>query len=310
MRVAETLAGANWGGSFVPRSGQEVLVTFLEGDIDRPVIIGAVYNGQGTQNAQTNSVGQAAGGATPNAPAWFPGSQSAHAHNAVLAGIKTQAMTHSQDGTGGHNQLIFDATPDKARVSLATTQAASGLHLGHLRTQADNQLIADRGPRRRTHHRSPRRRARRQWPHHQRRRKGTGQASLHDAQKKPSPRSNKPRHSRSRWPRPPSTKARRCPRKPSPTNCRCNKTQAQALEALKATDTRRGAASAEAVDDQTAIRAIDGGAGTAPVWLKPHLVLSAPAGTGLVHPRLANLDRRRHAASDPRARRREPGRRR
>ena len=76
VRVAETLAGANWGGSFVPRSGQEVLVTFLEGDIDRPVIIGAVYNGQGTQNAQTNSVGQAAGGATPNAPAWFPGSQS------------------------------------------------------------------------------------------------------------------------------------------------------------------------------------------------------------------------------------------
>jgi type VI secretion system secreted protein VgrG len=57
VRMAETLAGANWGGSFVPRSGQEVLVTFLEGDIDRPVIIGAVYNGQGSQNAQTNSVG-------------------------------------------------------------------------------------------------------------------------------------------------------------------------------------------------------------------------------------------------------------
>ncbi len=87
VRVAETLAGANWGGSFVPRSGQEVLVAFLEGDIDRPVIIGAVYNGQGAQNAQTNQVGQTAGGATANAPAWFPGSQSAHAHNAVLAGL-------------------------------------------------------------------------------------------------------------------------------------------------------------------------------------------------------------------------------
>lgn len=282
VRVAETLAGANWGGSFVPRSGQEVLVTFLEGDIDRPVIIGAVYNGQGTQNAQTNSIGQAAGGATPNAPAWFPGSQSAHAHNAVLAGIKTQAMTHSQDGTGGHNQLIFDATPDKARVSLATTQAASGLHLGHLRTQADNQLIADRGHGAELTTEAQGALRAGSGLIISADAKGTGQASLHDAQEAIA-QIEQAKALALALAQTAKHQGATLPKEAEPDKLPVQQAQAQALEALKATDTR-GGASAEAVDDQTAIRAIDGGAGTAPVWLKPHLVLSAPAGTGLFTP--------------------------
>lgn len=47
LRVITPVAGANWGGHFTPRPGQEVLVAFLHGNIDRPVIIGALYNGQG-----------------------------------------------------------------------------------------------------------------------------------------------------------------------------------------------------------------------------------------------------------------------
>jgi type VI secretion system secreted protein VgrG len=66
------IAGANWGGNFVPRIGQEVLVTFLGGDIDRPVVVGAVYNGQGTDNAQSNQIAAGAANATGNAPMWFP----------------------------------------------------------------------------------------------------------------------------------------------------------------------------------------------------------------------------------------------
>jgi type VI secretion system secreted protein VgrG len=44
VRVAQVWAGNKWGAIHIPRIGQEVLVSFLEGDPDRPIIIGRVYN--------------------------------------------------------------------------------------------------------------------------------------------------------------------------------------------------------------------------------------------------------------------------
>ncbi|HSI88201.1 MAG TPA: type VI secretion system tip protein TssI/VgrG [Pyrinomonadaceae bacterium] len=46
VRVAQTWAGNKWGGMFIPRIGMEVLVHFLEGDPDQPIITGCVYNPQ------------------------------------------------------------------------------------------------------------------------------------------------------------------------------------------------------------------------------------------------------------------------
>jgi type VI secretion system secreted protein VgrG len=46
VRVASTWAGKNWGAQQVPRVGQEVVVSFLEGDPDRPLIIGSVFNAE------------------------------------------------------------------------------------------------------------------------------------------------------------------------------------------------------------------------------------------------------------------------
>lgn len=46
IRVAQNWAGKKWGQIFIPRIGQEVVVSFLEGDPDRPLIIGSVYNGE------------------------------------------------------------------------------------------------------------------------------------------------------------------------------------------------------------------------------------------------------------------------
>ncbi len=45
IRVAQGWAGKNWGSWFLPRIGMEVVVSFLDGDPDRPLVTGCVYNG-------------------------------------------------------------------------------------------------------------------------------------------------------------------------------------------------------------------------------------------------------------------------
>jgi type VI secretion system secreted protein VgrG len=44
VRVAQVWAGKQWGAVHIPRIGQEVIVDFLEGNPDRPIITGRVYN--------------------------------------------------------------------------------------------------------------------------------------------------------------------------------------------------------------------------------------------------------------------------
>ena len=48
VRVAQPAAGANWGAVYTPRIGTEVAIGFVEGDIDRPIVLGALYNGVDT----------------------------------------------------------------------------------------------------------------------------------------------------------------------------------------------------------------------------------------------------------------------
>ncbi|MEY2843245.1 MAG: hypothetical protein RI920_1282, partial [Pseudomonadota bacterium] len=150
VRVSQAWAGANWGAHQTPRLGQEVTVTFIEGDIDRPLITGSAYNGQGQADAQGNQVAAGAATATGNAAAWFPGNQKAgqwdgHQHPAVLSGHKSQSLDTSASGSGGHNQLVLDDSPGQARITLGTTTANTWLQLGHLVQQNDNQRLAKRG---------------------------------------------------------------------------------------------------------------------------------------------------------------------
>lgn len=44
IRVVQSWAGNQWGTSFIPRMGQEVIVNYIDGDPDRPLVTGAVYN--------------------------------------------------------------------------------------------------------------------------------------------------------------------------------------------------------------------------------------------------------------------------
>ena len=145
LRVKADQAGANWGQVALPRVGQEVLIHCLDGDPDRPLVTGALYNGQGQTDAQGNRIQSGGGNATGNAAAWFAGTSGAHAHPAVLSGIQSQSLDSSQTGGGGHNALLFDATPQQARISASSTQHSSSLTLGHLKQQKGNERKADRG---------------------------------------------------------------------------------------------------------------------------------------------------------------------
>jgi type VI secretion system secreted protein VgrG len=48
IRVAQIWAGQGWGGIYIPRVGQEVVVDFLNGNPDRPLVVGSVYNANQT----------------------------------------------------------------------------------------------------------------------------------------------------------------------------------------------------------------------------------------------------------------------
>ncbi|WP_306534997.1 type VI secretion system tip protein TssI/VgrG [Geobacter sp.] len=56
IRVAQSWAGGGWGALFIPRIGDEVLVDFIDGDLDRPIIVGCVYNAENIpiHNAKEN----------------------------------------------------------------------------------------------------------------------------------------------------------------------------------------------------------------------------------------------------------------
>lgn len=91
VRVSQTWAGSGFGFIQIPRIGQEVIVDFIEGDPDLPIITGRVYN------------------AAQMPPYGLPGS-------ATQSGWKSD----SSKGGGGYNELMFE---DKAGSELVNFQA-------------------------------------------------------------------------------------------------------------------------------------------------------------------------------------------
>lgn len=89
VRTMMPWTGTNWGMIHIPRIGQEVVVQFEEGNPDRPVVIGMLYNGA-------------------NKPPY------ALPENQTISGIKT----NSSKGGEGYNELIFDDKKDKELVRL------------------------------------------------------------------------------------------------------------------------------------------------------------------------------------------------
>jgi type VI secretion system secreted protein VgrG len=106
MRVVSPHAGDSFGGVFVPRVGQEVAIDYLDGDCDRPVITGVLFNGV-------------------NRPHWHT--------NGLLSGFKS-----SEYGGRGFNQLVFDDSTGQNRAQIYSSTANSYLHIGYLIDQSNN----------------------------------------------------------------------------------------------------------------------------------------------------------------------------
>lgn len=89
VRVAQVWAGQTRGALFTPRVGDEVLIAYEEGDPDRPIVIGSVYNG-------TNTV-----------PMKLPDKK-----------VKSGILTLSSTGGNGYHMLVFDDTAGSEKVKL------------------------------------------------------------------------------------------------------------------------------------------------------------------------------------------------
>ncbi len=101
VRVAQFWAGSHRGALFLPRIGDEVLIQYEEGDPDRPVVVGSVYNG-------ANEV-------VANLPA-----------KKTRSGI----LTKSSKNSAGYNMLLFDDTAGDEHVKLRAQKALMFKSLG------------------------------------------------------------------------------------------------------------------------------------------------------------------------------------
>jgi len=90
IRVAEVWAGKKWGGQFIPRIGMEAVVEFIEGDPDRPLVTGTVYNDKYKH------------------PFDLPA-------NKTQSGLKSDSTTN---GGGGYNQLRLEDKKGSEEINM------------------------------------------------------------------------------------------------------------------------------------------------------------------------------------------------
>jgi type VI secretion system secreted protein VgrG len=107
VRVASTWASNQWGTITLPRIGDEVIVDFLGGDPDKPIIVAQVYSGAAPPPSFSDIGG-------------LPG-------NRYVAGIKSKKVQGTR-----FNQLRLDDTPGQINAQLASKHGHSELNLGWL----------------------------------------------------------------------------------------------------------------------------------------------------------------------------------
>ncbi|NIF70518.1 type VI secretion system tip protein VgrG [Burkholderia sp. Ap-962] len=106
VRVAQSDTGGGYGGVHIPRVGEEVIVGYVGGDCDRPIVLHRVYNGSVK-------------------PQWHS--------NGILSGHRSKEY-----GGSGYNQMVMDDATGQNRVQLMSSSANTMLHLGYLIDQSGN----------------------------------------------------------------------------------------------------------------------------------------------------------------------------
>lgn len=119
MRASQNWAGKQWGGMFVPRIGQEVIVEFLEGDPDRPIITGRIYNAEQmppyalpanqTQSGVKSNSSKGGGGSNELRFEDKKGGEEIYLHgqkdwNIVIENDKSQSVGHDESLSVGNNR--------------------------------------------------------------------------------------------------------------------------------------------------------------------------------------------------------------
>ncbi|RQU30883.1 type VI secretion system tip protein VgrG [Burkholderia cenocepacia] len=110
VRVAQSDTGGGYGSVHVPRVGEEVLVGYVGGDCDRPIVLHRVYNGS-------------------IQPQWHS--------NGILSGYRSKEYAGA-----GYNEMVLDDATAQNRVRLFSSSSNTLLHLGYLIDQDGNT----RGP--------------------------------------------------------------------------------------------------------------------------------------------------------------------
>lgn len=118
-RVSQNWAGKQWGAMFLPRIGQEVIIEFIEGDPDRPIITGRVYNAEqmppyplpGEQTKSTIKSNSSKGGGGSNELRFEDkkGGEEIYLHgqkdwNIVIENDKSQSVGHDESLSVGNNR--------------------------------------------------------------------------------------------------------------------------------------------------------------------------------------------------------------
>jgi len=117
LRVSQSWAGPGWGFQFIPRIGMEVVVTFLGGDPDRPLVTGCVYN---ALNPPSNILPL----------------------DVARSGIRTRTLP----GGGGFNELTFDDSAGAEQVYLRAQRNLDEVVLvDHSTTVGKNQTLLVQG---------------------------------------------------------------------------------------------------------------------------------------------------------------------
>ncbi len=103
IRVSQPWAGLGYGGIAIPRIGQEVVVDFLEGDPDQPIITGRVYNGEAQAPQSMSAPMRMTGKGAEPIPAMQGRPQTLPA-----AATRTTIRSNSTPGGGGANEFSMD----------------------------------------------------------------------------------------------------------------------------------------------------------------------------------------------------------